>query len=100
MTTAEASEASVVINHEVGLHARPSVKLTKLAKSFQSAIDLRGEDQEDWIDAKSIVRVMALKIGVGATLRFRAKGPDAAAAIDALVGLVERDFDDANAKDG
>ena len=98
MTTVEAAEASVVINHAVGLHARPSVKLTKLAKTFESDIDLRAENQEDWINAKSIVRVMALKMGVGETIKFRAKGPDAAAAIDALVGLVERDFDDA--KDG
>ena len=95
MTMVEAAEASVVINHAVGLHARPSVKLTKLAKSFESTIDLRGGEQGDWIDAKSIVRVMALKLGVGATLSLRAKGPDAEAAIDALVGLVERDFDDA-----
>jgi phosphocarrier protein len=88
------AEGSAVITHEVGLHARPSVKLTKLAKSFESAIHLRGEGIGNWVDAKSIVRVMGLKLREGSTVFFRANGPDAAAAIDALVGLVKRDFDE------
>ena len=92
--TSEAAEASVVISHAVGLHARPSVKLTKLAKSFEAAIHLRGGENGDWIDAKSIVRVMALKLGEGATLSFKASGPDADDALSALVGLVERNFDE------
>lgn len=91
---AQAAEASVVVNHAVGLHARPSVKLTKLAKTFQSAIELRGGEGDDWIDAKSIVRVMALKVSEGATLNLRASGPDASDALSALVGLVERNFDE------
>jgi phosphocarrier protein len=60
-------ERAVRITHDVGLHARPSVKLTKLAKSFAADIRLRTEsDAAGWIDAKSIVKVMALKIGIGA----------------------------------
>jgi phosphocarrier protein HPr len=90
----KAAEGSAVITHEVGLHARPSVKLTKLAKSFESAIHLRGEGIGNWVDAKSIVRVMGLKLREGSTVFFRANGPDADAAIDALVGLVKRDFDE------
>ena len=90
----QALEASVVITHAVGLHARPSVKLTKLAKTFESSIQLRGEGVEAWVDAKSIVKVMALKVHEGATLFFRADGADAEAALGALVGLVERDFDE------
>ncbi len=92
--TSQAAEASVVITHAVGLHARPSVKLTKLAKTFESSIELRGEGVEKWVDAKSIVKVMALKVREGATLFFRADGPDAEAALGALIGLVERDFDE------
>ena len=90
----EPSLASVVIHHAVGLHARPSVKLTKLAKSFESAIQIRGDGEGDWTDAKSIVRVMKLKLPEGTRLNLRADGPDADAALDALVGLVERDFDE------
>ncbi|MEW6642302.1 MAG: HPr family phosphocarrier protein [Pseudomonadota bacterium] len=91
---------SVLLTHEVGLHARPSVKLTKLAKTFQSAIELSLEGSETWIDAKSIVKVMAAKAPQGSTLRFRASGPDATAAVAALVALVERDFDEAEAHAG
>jgi phosphocarrier protein HPr len=88
-------QGSAVITHEIGLHARPSVKLTKLAKTFESQIHLRGgEGAASWVDAKSIVRVMGLKLREGTTVHFRAAGPDAEAAIDALIGLVKRDFDE------
>ena len=55
------AEGSVVITHDVGLHARPSVKLTKLAKGFSSTIEIAGAPDGPWIDAKSIVKVMAMK---------------------------------------
>ncbi len=54
-------KASVLMRHEVGLHARPSVKLTKLAKAFKSKIDLGLSPDGPWIDAKSIVKVMATR---------------------------------------
>ncbi len=92
-----ASSASVLLTHAVGLHARPSVKLTKLAKTFGSAVELGLAADGPWIDAKSIVRVMAAKAPQGTVLHFRANGPDADAAVSALVGLVERDFDEAGA---
>ena len=88
------SEASVIITHEVGLHARPSVKLTKVAKGFAARIDLAIAEHGPWIDAKSIVKVMATKAPKGATLFLRAEGVDAEAAIAALVGLVQRNFDE------
>ena len=56
------ASAKVLLTHEVGLHARPSVKLTKLAKSFASEIRIAATDDGPWIDAKSIVKVMALKV--------------------------------------
>jgi phosphocarrier protein len=93
-TTGNAATGSVLIVHEVGLHARPSVKLTKLAKSFASKIELGLSEAGPWIDAKSIVKVMAFKAAKGSTLHFRADGGDAAAAIVALVDLVRRDFDE------
>ena len=80
--------------HPTGLHARPAVKLTKLAKSFDAAIRLRAQGQEAWIDAKSIVKVMAAKAPKGTTLHLRAEGDGAEEAIGALVGLIERNFDE------
>lgn len=89
------AEGSVVITHDVGLHARPSVKLTKLAKGFSSMIEIAGDPQGPWIDAKSIVKVMAMKARQNATLFVRATGEDAEAAVEAVIGLVSRDFDEA-----
>ncbi|MBV9561314.1 MAG: HPr family phosphocarrier protein [Bradyrhizobium sp.] len=86
--------ASALIRHEVGLHARPSVKLTKLAKAFESKIDLGLSPDGPWVDAKSIVKVMATKAPKDSTLYFRAEGSDAEAALDALVTLVNEDFPD------
>lgn len=88
------AEAQVTITHDVGLHARPSVKLTKLAKGFGAQIRLALAEGGPWIDAKSIVKVMAAKAPKGATLFLRAEGEDAREALDALVSLVARDFDE------
>ncbi|WP_332812766.1 HPr family phosphocarrier protein [Sphingomonas sp.] len=88
------AEAQVLITHDVGLHARPSVKLTKLAKGFGARIVLALAEEGPWVDAKSIVKVMATKAPKGSTLYLRAEGDDAEDAIEALVGLVERNFDE------
>ena len=83
---------SALLTNAIGLHARPSVKLTKLAKTFESQIEVGLTDNGPWVDAKSIVKVMAVKAAKGATLYFRARGPDAAEAIVALRELVALDF--------
>ena len=86
--------ASVLLRHAVGLHARPSIKLTKLAKGFESRIDLGLSAEGPWVDAKSIVKVMATKAPKDSVIYFRAEGADADAAVQALVTLVEGDFQD------
>lgn len=91
---------SAVLTHDVGLHARPSVKLTKLAKSFTCRIELSIGGDEPWLDAKSIVKVMASKARKHSVLHFRAEGDDAKAAVDALISLVERDFEELAAVPG
>jgi len=88
------ASASAVLRHAAGLHARPAVKLVKLAKKFGSKISLANSAGGPWIDAKSIVKVMATKTPRDAVLRFRAEGDDAEAAVQALAALVERDFPD------
>lgn len=93
-TPATSAEARVLITHDVGLHARPSVKFTKLAKAFAARIDLALQEGGPWFDAKSIVKVMAAKAPKGSTLYLRAEGDDAGDAVAALVGLVQRDFDE------
>jgi phosphocarrier protein HPr len=91
------ASGSVLLTHDVGLHARPSVKLTKLAKTFASRVELALTSDGPWIDAKSIVKVMATKAPQNSVLHFRADGDDAKTAVDALIALVVGDFEDAPA---
>lgn len=93
----ETLTASVMMLHPIGLHARPSVKLTKAAKSHQARIEVAVSEAGPWIDAKSIVKVMAMKAPAETVLHFRATGADAAAALAALVDLVRSDFEDVDA---
>ncbi|AZO40989.1 HPr family phosphocarrier protein [Mesorhizobium sp. M7D.F.Ca.US.005.01.1.1] len=88
------AEATVVITHDVGLHARPSVKFTKLAKTFAAEVEIALAANGPWFDAKSIVKVMAAKAPKGTVLHIRASGDGANDAVDALVELVRRDFDE------
>ena len=73
---------------------RASVLMRHEAKAFQSRIDLGLSPDGPWIDAKSIVKVMATKAPKDSTIYFRAEGGDAKAALDALVTLVDEDFPD------
>ena len=70
------AEAQVMITHEVGLHARPSVKFTKLAKSFAAQVEMALSPEGPWFDAKSIVKVMAAKAPKGTVLHLRAEGEE------------------------
>src|SRR6476660_8331278 len=63
-----------LITNPTGLHARPAVKLTKLAKSFSAQLRLRVGAEGKWTDAKSVARVLALKAPRGQTLFFEAEG--------------------------
>lgn len=95
MTAAAVARAQATITHPTGLHARPAVKLTKLAKSFpDAAVRLRRAPDGDWADAKSVVKVMALKFRAGTVVEIEAEGGGAEAAVAALRALVERDFDE------
>jgi phosphocarrier protein HPr len=86
--------ASALLTNAVGLHARPSVKLTQLAKRFAAEVELALEADGPWVDAKSPVKIMRVKAPKGAILFFRAKGADADAAVASLAALVERRFDE------
>jgi len=88
------ARARVVLQHQGGLHARPAIKLTRLAKRFRAFVWIAHAEQGPWIDAKSIARVMAMKIPNLATLHFLAEGEDAEVAARALARLVESDFVD------
>jgi len=81
-----------LLTNTVGLHARPSVKLTQLAKSFQSSIQLALSEAGPWIDAKSPVKVMRARAPKGSVLYFAISGPDEDAALAAILTLIENRF--------
>jgi phosphocarrier protein len=83
---------SALLTNDVGLHARPSVKLTQLAKRFGAHIEFARATSGPWVDAKSPVKVMRFKAAKGEMLHFRARGADAVEALAAIVSLVERGF--------
>ena len=84
---------STILTHAAGLHARPVLKLTMLAKTFAAKIEIAANPEGPWIDAKSVVKVMAMKAPKGATLHFRAGGEKAEEAVAAIIALIDRDFD-------
>ncbi len=87
-------EGAAVIRDPTGLHARPAVKLTKLAKQFAAAVQVRAADAETWVNAKSPNAVMKLRAAHETPLSVRASGADAADAVAAVLALVDANFDD------
>ena len=70
MTAQWQTEIEVV--HGIGLHARPSVIFTRLAKSFPCTIEIEVNGDDVWLNGKSIVKVMGAKIRKGSVLKIRA----------------------------
>src|ERR1043165_8520170 len=83
---------SVWLAHPAGLHARPAIQLTKLAKRFQAEVMVGASENGPWVNAKSIARVMGMKMPSKTTLFISAEGEDAQHAISAIIKLVESDF--------
>jgi len=80
----------ITITNKLGLHARASAKLTKLAGSFKSQVFLSRSGRR--VNAKSIMGVMMLAAGVGSEIEIEIDGEDEQAALAALRALVEGKF--------
>ena len=83
-------ERVVQIMNQAGLHARPTAEIVKLAAKYKSDITIVKDDLD--VNGKSIMGVMMLAAEHGSTILFRAEGPDADAALDALATLVSNKF--------
>ncbi|KAF1065356.1 MULTISPECIES: HPr family phosphocarrier protein [unclassified Variovorax] len=81
---------SVTISNKLGLHARASAKLTKLAGSFPCEVWLSRGDRR--INAKSIMGVMMLAAGLGSTVELETNGPQEEEALNAIVQLMDDKF--------
>ncbi len=78
------------ISNKLGLHARASAKLTKLAGSFQCEVWMsKGERR---VNAKSIMGVMMLAAGMGSVVEVETNGADEQAAMDAILALINDKF--------
>ena len=83
-------KTSVTISNTLGLHARASAKLTKLAGSFPCEVWLSRGDRR--VNAKSIMGVMMLAAGLGVTVVIETSGDQEQPAMDALVQLMNDKF--------
>ena len=82
--------SSITISNKLGLHARASAKLTKLAGTFRCDIHLARVGRR--INAKSIMGVMMLAAGLGSEVVVETDGPDEEQAMTALRDLIESKF--------
>jgi len=83
-------QRDVEIVNKLGLHARPSARLTQLASSFKSNVHLSRNGRR--VNAKSIMGVMMLAAAKGSTITLETDGDDEVEAIDALAGLISSGF--------
>ena len=83
-------KTNTTISNRLGLHARASAKLTKLAGGFACEVWMsKGERR---VNAKSIMGVMMLAAGQGSAVELEAHGPDEQAAMTALLALIDDKF--------
>jgi phosphocarrier protein HPr len=81
---------TIVISNKLGLHARASAKLTKLAGGYQCDVHMSRNGRR--INAKSIMGVMMLAAGQGTEIEIETDGADEEAAMGALRALIDDKF--------
>ena len=83
-------KTTVTISNKLGLHARASAKLTKLAGSHNCEVWMSKGDRR--INAKSVMGVMMLAAGLGSQVEIETNGPEEQAAMDAILALINDKF--------
>ena len=86
-------EKQVIVQNQLGIHARPATLLVQMAAKFEAEIYLsKGEVRR--INGKSIMGVLMLAAEQGSTLVIRTDGDDAQEALNALSSLIENGFEE------
>ncbi|MCM1227882.1 MAG: HPr family phosphocarrier protein [Clostridium sp.] len=80
----------VMVQNQVGLHARPATFFIQKANEFKSSIWIEKEERR--VNAKSLLGILSLGIVGGTSIRIIADGADEQQAVEALVELVESGF--------
>ncbi|PRX34739.1 phosphocarrier protein [Orenia metallireducens] len=83
-------EKKTIIKNDTGIHARPASLIVQKANGFESDITLGKDGQE--VNAKSIMGIMSLGVSKSTEITIKAEGADEAAAVDAIVELIENGF--------
>lgn len=89
-----ALERVLEVQNYQGLHARPAALIVKLAAQYKATLTARRTDDEEEINAKSIMGLMMLAAGQGTELVFRAEGEDADELLDAMEELFKANFNE------
>ena len=82
--------ATAKITNKRGLHARASAKIVEAAARFQSEVTILKDGQR--VNARSIMGLMMLAASMGSEIGLEAEGPDAEAAMKAMLALIEAKF--------
>ncbi len=85
-------ERELTVSNRLGLHARATAKLVQLLSGYRCNATLAAKGRE--VNAKSIMGVMLLAAGQGTPVIVRIDGDDEDAAMEAIVSLFERRFDE------
>ena len=88
----EWTQATLTVLGAHGLHARPAIRFSRVARGYAARIQICVEGDLNWVDAKSVAKVMGLQVERGRTILLRAFGADADAALAGLRELVEIDM--------
>lgn len=91
-SAASTARRCVEICNQKGLHARAAAKFVKLAERFDAQVTVQKNDT--CVPGSSIMGLMMLAAGPGCEIEIEASGPEAQAAVDALVQLVAGKFDE------
>jgi phosphocarrier protein len=83
-------KTTTIINNKLGLHARASAKLTKMAGSFPCEVWMSKGDRR--VNAKSIMGVMMLAAGIGTQVTVEANGEREQDALEAILALIADKF--------
>ena len=94
------AERRLQVTSRLGLHARAAANLVRVASKFKSSLTLQRLDGNAEADAKSILSILTLAASRGTDLRIVASGVDEQEALDAVVSLFSRDFDETEKSDG
>ena len=84
------AENTLLIQNELGLHARAATKLVQTASKYPCELSVTKDGHE--VNGKSIMGVLMLVASKGSTVTIKAKGDQAQAAVDAIVALINDKF--------